>query len=369
MKTSETVKKWLVEQGGVEGPLVLGETAFHHFGGNAGEKAEDMAGSQNQAGSDAVVVPLPLFTRLRATGSDRARFLHNFCTNNVKALSPGQSCEAFFTDAKARVLAHGWILAGEAEHEIWMLNPDAGALCEHQNKYIIMDDVAVETLSTPVAGFAICGTRIQDALVASQNTEAANALANSCGQSVINGLHGSIRWLKPSLSEGEAVIFSLPEEDVVSVLQDWMASGIMLAGYPRFDLLRIRDRLPVFGIDLLSDTMAPEADRNKRSISYSKGCYLGQEPIARIDAMGHVNKCIRRLTLDSGDISQFDWTGASVQSVDGEALGKISSWQQSSPTTVEALAMLRTRDSCAGTGVRVLCGVNAVSAVVVKSGE
>ena len=60
-----------------------------------------------------------------------------------------------------------------------------------------------------------------------------------------------------------------------------------------FEQLRIRERFPIINQDISIDNMAPEAERNPSAISYVKGCYLGQEPIARLDAMGHVNRALR----------------------------------------------------------------------------
>jgi folate-binding Fe-S cluster repair protein YgfZ len=71
------------------------------------------------------------FVRLLASGRDRAKFLHNFCTNNIKALETGSACEAFFTDVKARILAHGYVLAFEDAHEIWISPGDPAALLKH----------------------------------------------------------------------------------------------------------------------------------------------------------------------------------------------------------------------------------------------
>ena len=63
--------------------------------------------------------------------------------------------------------------------------------------------------------------------------------------------------------------------------------------------LRILERFPIVGRDLTEKNLAPEADRNSTAISYNKGCYLGQEPIARIDAMGHVNNKLFGILAES----------------------------------------------------------------------
>ena len=86
---------------------------------------------------------LPHWVRLRVTGRDRAKFLHNFCTNDVKALSEGTACEAFFTDVKARIIAHGYVIAFGDRHEIWLLAGTEADLQKHLTRYIITDDVAV----------------------------------------------------------------------------------------------------------------------------------------------------------------------------------------------------------------------------------
>ena len=99
------------------------------------------------------------FVRLRASGRDRAKFLHNFCTNNIKSLTDGQACEAFFTDVKARILAHGYVLALEDCHEIWVLSGDPEALRKHLNRYIITEDVTVEFATSESWCFAFDETR------------------------------------------------------------------------------------------------------------------------------------------------------------------------------------------------------------------
>ncbi|MCY2965695.1 MAG: hypothetical protein NT069_19035 [Planctomycetota bacterium] len=71
------------------------------------------------------------------------------------------------------------------------------------------------------------------------------------------------------------------------------------AGSEVFEFLRITAAFPWYGVDLSDANLAQEAARTGRAISFRKGCYLGQEPIARIDAMGHVNQEVRALRLET----------------------------------------------------------------------
>ena len=73
--------------------------------------------------------------------------------------------------------------------------------------------------------------------------------------------------------------------------------GALPAGRTALHELRIEARLPWYGIDLSDENLAQEANRTRAAISFAKGCYLGQEPIARIHALGHVNKEVTRFVI------------------------------------------------------------------------
>ena len=73
-------------------------------------------------------------------------------------------------------------------------------------------------------------------------------------------------------------------------------AGAVRAGAAVFNSLRIAAGFPQYGIDLSDANLAQEANLTAQAISFAKGCYLGQEPIARIDAMGHVNQQIPHST-------------------------------------------------------------------------
>ena len=110
---------------------------------------------------------LPGLIRIRSKGDDRAKFLHNFCTNDINSMQSGTTCEAFFTSAKARIIGHGYILAGEGYHEIWMLPGNESSLLEHLNRYIISEDVTFESMTADHAAMAVIG-QIPDSIFRNQ---------------------------------------------------------------------------------------------------------------------------------------------------------------------------------------------------------
>ncbi|MCP4782016.1 MAG: hypothetical protein GY903_05715 [Fuerstiella sp.] len=250
-----------------------GRIAIDHFG--------DVEQEIDALHESAVVCPLPDHICVRGTGQDRAKFLHNFCTNNVNDLESGQFCEAFFCDLNAKVIAHGYVLAGDEAHEIGMLPGDAEVLLNHLNRYIITEDVILTAPSAERTTFAVAGPQTESVLSTLGNSERFPD-AGCC-------IRGNVTMLLTTWNELPTAFVSVSNGAAV---QTWtqLTTVATAAGDSTFHHLRILEGFPVIGTDLTGDNLAPEADRNSMAISYNKGCYLGQEPIARLDAMGHVNR-------------------------------------------------------------------------------
>jgi folate-binding protein YgfZ len=107
-----------------------------------------------------------------------------------------------------------------------------------------------------------------------------------------------------------------------------------------FAAYRIDAGFPVYGIDLTDDHLAQEAARTANAISFTKGCYLGQEPIARIDALGHVNRELRVVAFDNADAlaAPCNVLDASTKA----ELGQLTSVGRVPGSATVGLGMLRT---------------------------
>lgn len=282
----------------------------------------------------------PVFSRLRVTGKDRAKFLHNFCTNNIKSLTAGTACEAFFTDVKARILSHGYVLAFESFHEIWMLPGDAVALAKHLSKYVITEDVSVTDLSTDNHVVVFSDTPELLALlplhVAAENAE--QTLCGELNESDVAQLNAT--FLRVTWATEPLIFIAGSGEGISSVRQTVSTSSGVEVGSNELESLRIRERFPVIGQDMSNENLAPEAERNSIAISYTKGCYLGQEPIARLDAMGHVNRALRVVEL-SGDCSPQEIIGRSLLTADNAMVGTVTSAAQEDAQSIVGLAMVK----------------------------
>ena len=282
----------------------------------------------------------PDFSRLRVTGKDRAKFLHNFCTNNIKTLTAGTACEAFFTDVKARILAHGYVLAFDSFHEIWMLPGDAAALAKHLSKYVITEDVTVTDFSTDNHVVVFRETPELLALPpfhgAAENTQ--DTLCGQLNESAESNCNST--FLRVTWASERLIAIAGSAEQISNFRRNVSISSDAEVDSDELESLRIRERFPVIGQDMSNENLAPEAERNSIAVSYTKGCYLGQEPIARLDAMGHVNRALRVIEL-SGDCSRQEVIGRSLLTADNAVVGTVTSAVQGNAQSIVGLAMVK----------------------------
>ena len=291
---------------------------------------------------------LARLSRLIVTGKDRAKYLHNFCTNNIKELPSGKACEAFFCDVKARVIAHGYVLAFDDCHEIWMLAGDEPCILKHLNRYIITEDVKIESATETTSAFTAIGSASsQSLLTAVVANKPDNALNPNAAESL---LEEPLNCIRIASQNGAALPFV-----AVAICISWANTPMLWLATPiaanavmatesvslaesQFEQLRMRERFPIINQDMSIENMAPEAERNASAISYVKGCYLGQEPIARLDAMGHVNRSLRCVESNA---SAAQLMSTSILTEVDSTIGTVTSAASTDNGSI-GLAMLRT---------------------------
>ena len=149
-------------------------------------------------------------------------------------------------------------------------------------------------------------------------------------------------------------LLSMPIAQRDEVQRTLTQSGTRLANEDEFHSLRIVSGFPIYGVDITEENLAQEVGRTELAISFTKGCYLGQEPIARIDAMGHVNRQLCRLELSSGQLPTPGTTILDKAAPDGKPIGTITSSASKRIGADDkplALAYLRSAFAKAGTPV------------------
>jgi folate-binding protein YgfZ len=96
-------------------------------------------------------------------------------------------------------------------------------------------------------------------------------------------------------------LLSCPADQAADLQQALLAAAATPCSSEALEMARIEAGFPWYGPDISEENLAPEVGRDKQAISYIKGCYLGQETIARIDALGHVNRLLMGVVFESAD--------------------------------------------------------------------
>jgi folate-binding protein YgfZ len=260
-------------------------------GAAAGEQLEPGAASGYRQGvttlsktleaarTGAAVGPLEARAILRVTGKDAKDYLHRMSTQDLARLGPGQSAYAAFLNAKGHLLGEGHVLVVEDAVLVELdpaAAPEARALLE---KLVIMDDVVFEDLSPSLRVLPVLGPE-GPARVAERAAGAPR---------VPNARRGA-----PCLD------LWLPAGEAAALRAALIAEGVADAGPDAMEALRIEAGLARFGADMDATRLPMEAGLTRAAISFSKGCYIGQEVVLRATARGHLQRGLVQLALPEG---------------------------------------------------------------------
>ncbi len=300
--------------------------------------------------------------RLEVTGPDRARFLHNLTTNDVKRLAVLQGQEAFVTSLQGKTLGFVTLLACE---DRIMLRSDPGALealGPHLRKYGVFDDVAIDDVSALTFEFHLAGSNAEELL---RRLGAALPEAKDLDHNTARIGDVTVRIVRetPTGRLGLTLIGAADFAQSVAGQIHAAGSGLGLVDGDEatFETARIEAGTPCSGQDVTVENLPQEVGRDARAINFVKGCYLGQETVARIDALGHVNKHLKVLKLPPGTVAT---PGASIEAA-GKSVGTITSAAESPGWSCPvALGYLRTSHAAEGTEVEVRQGDATLKAIV-----
>ncbi|NJL27887.1 MAG: aminomethyl transferase family protein [Thermoanaerobaculia bacterium] len=231
----------------------------------------------------------PALDALEMSGEDRSRFLNGRVTCDVKPLEPGQGVYGFVTSAKGRVLADLGVLA--LADRFWLvLPPGTGAETRAQfEKFILADRVEIRPLegwrAVMLAGPA--APRLLESLGALPERTFHHAETELAGQNV--------RIVRERDLGFPVFTLWLPGTGADAVLTALRERGVAEVGFEAWETVRIEAGQPRFGADFGPDCFPQETGLETLAVSYTKGCYLGQEVVARIHYRGGVQRELRGL--------------------------------------------------------------------------
>jgi folate-binding protein YgfZ len=229
------------------------------------------------------------------TGPEAASFLERMLSNEVESLELGGSAEALLLTPKARVIATIVVWRRGADDFLLLTEPDAG-----------------ERLRAELAR-ARFAAKVAIELEEHESTLVVGREAP----------HGAIPNLDYGLPAYEVVDEQVPE---------WAA-----VGEDELERLRIRAGTPRLGRELDDRVLPAEAGLDRRAISFTKGCYPGQEPVARLHYRGHPNRQLRVLAVDGEELPPYD----AELALAGKVVGRVTSAAHDPEHGIVALAYVR----------------------------
>lgn len=272
------------------------------------------------------VIDLSFRGRICLTGADRVRFLNGQVTNNVKDLRAGQGCYAALVTAKGKLQSDLNIFALSNELLLDFEPGLAETVSQRLEKYIIADDVQIMDASPHYGLLSVQGLKAE--VVVQRLGLPVEIPAKPMHFAIINDATlGEIYLMnQPRLGTTGFDLF-VPMPALGAVLDKLIAAakevGGRACGWKAFEAARIEAGIPRFGQDMDENNLAPEPGIEARAISYSKGCYIGQEVIARIRTYGQVAKSLRGLRL-ADDLKELPAKGTPLFH-DGKEVGFITS--------------------------------------------
>jgi len=229
---------------------------------------------------------------ITARGRDRATFLQGMFTNDLASLVDGQGCYAFQLDATGHVLSDAHILVLD-DRILIGVEPGCGlGVIERLEAYCVMErcGFTLDSAETGTISLFGSGTAVEAALGAlletPPNVEGHHAM-------LVQPAPGRIFKCGPIENAWYRLLVRRHEVEI------WSAA-LRSLGFTAGDAgdwcrWRIRNAIPVFGVDIDSRMLAMESEQIQRAIHFRKGCYIGQEVVARVDARGKVNRKLVRL--------------------------------------------------------------------------
>ena len=246
------------------------------------------------------LIDLPEVGVLRLRGADRVRFLNAMVSNDVAKLGVGVSCDALLTTTKGRVVAEVVVLARADELVVLVLQGSTKSVFDALDTHIIADDVQLTDMTAEMTVLALEGPKSRDAIWRIFPREPLPLEVHKFTENEYHGLHATV--LRRSVT-GEKGFLIMSSRGDMERLRDYLVqSGIgmdlRVVGRVAWNMRRVEAGLPWYGIDVTEDNFPKEARLDDR-VNYEKGCYLGQEPIARMHYRGHPNWLLVGLTTDS----------------------------------------------------------------------
>jgi folate-binding protein YgfZ len=240
---------------------------------------------------------------LRFTGPDRVRYLNAILTNDIKGLAPNHANISLFLNPQGHIQAE--IETHARREELFCVSFEIARekVVPALDKYIIMDDVTLTDETQEYGTLALEGPRAAAAVAELTGVELNEFAELESREISVNGIPGRVirRRAGKNLSAGFLLSRNNVEAFWKVLLDVAKKHGGGPTGYKALNALRLEQGIPWFGYDFGEKQIPHEAGLENSHISYTKGCYTGQEIVERVRSRGQVNRVRVSLRFETNE--------------------------------------------------------------------
>jgi folate-binding protein YgfZ len=245
------------------------------------------------ATNSAALAEMDWFGTVKLSGSDRVTWLQGMVTNDVQKLQPGTGCYAAHLTPQGKIVAQMHILADDDALWLSLERASIPNLLSAFDKLLIMEDVQVEDVSNDYSVLVVMGPKAL-AVIESWTGEPLNLTDKYA--------HRCFEDCRVIVSDLGYEVWA-PRGKADNVLRFIAHNGATAIDRGTWDVLRTELGIPVYGVDIDETTIMPEI--GEAGISYEKGCYIGQEVVAKVKYIGHINRRFAGLTFPGAELPQL----------------------------------------------------------------
>jgi len=291
----------------------------------------DITSEYQAATENAAVYNASNLGRLKAAGDDALDLLNRLSTNLVLGLGPGQGAPTVLTTDRGRILdLIGVVNIGD--YVLLLTSPEQQrAVIDWLDKYTIMEDLTVEDITTRTAMLTVLGPNSRSKLEEVMGVDLGQLPPYHTLPVNLSG--HLLRVINRPLGVLPGFDLIASPEDMDGIWQHLVDSGVVPVGTEAYEAVRVQYAVPLYGREM-GDAYNPLEAGLIGSIDFHKGCYIGQEVIARLDTYQKVQKRLVRLRFSpEAAVPQ-----GAVLEHDGQEVGRVTS-VASIPTTGEIIGL------------------------------
>jgi len=301
--------------------------------------------------------------RITVGGSEAVMFLNGLITNDMKTLLDGQWMSAAFPNVQGRLIAAVRVvrlLDDISDTPRFLLDTEAAthkAVLKTIERFTLAGDFRVTDVTAETKMLSVQGKRSLAAVRAVLGEPIGELRGDGVVVTRWNDIEVTVIRASHTAEDGFDLVVDLAHAEAIA--NELISTGVLPVGDETFEILRIEAGIARFGTDMDETNVVSETNLDD-AVSFTKGCYIGQEIIARIKYRGHVAKKLSGLIFEGSKLVE---AGVVIKSVDGKDVGRITS-VAFSPKLDKAIALGYVRYEHLAAGTDVVVGEGQLKAKV-----